>query len=124
MGGVALLADARAAGLTVRADGDKLVVRGPRRCAALAQSLLDHKPDVMAALAEWGDAAAAVAWFASWSPPAEPFVLKPGNTVLDPHRWRQSIAADIAQGPCGPRARYGALQDDLRRLHGLFGGRQ
>ena len=69
----------------------------------------------------WGDATAAVAWFASWTPPAEPFQLKPGITILDPHRWRQSIAADIAQGPSGPRARYGALQDDLRRLHELFG---
>ncbi len=51
MGGVALLDEARAAGLTVRADGDRLVVRGPRRCAALARSILDHKPDVMALLA-------------------------------------------------------------------------
>ncbi len=121
MGGVALLAEANAAGLTVWADGDRLVVRGPRRCAALAQSLLDHKPDVMAALAEWGDAAAAVAWFGSWAPTAEPFQLKPGITILDPQRWRQSIAADMAQGPSGPRARYGALQDDLRRLHKRFG---
>ncbi|MEE9297191.1 MAG: hypothetical protein V3W34_19805 [Phycisphaerae bacterium] len=120
MGGVvALLAEARAAGLTVRADGDRLVIRGPRRCAELAQSILARKPDVMAALAEWGDAAAAVAWFGSWCPPAEPFQLKPGITILDPRRWQKSIAADIAQGPSGPRARYGALQDDLRRLHGL-----
>ena len=96
MGGVALLAEANAAGLTVRADGDRLVIRGPRRCGALAQSLLDHKPDVMAALAEWGDAAAAVAWFGSWVPPAEPFVLKQGVTILDPRRWRQAIAAGIA----------------------------
>ena len=50
MDGVALLAEANAAGLTVRADGDRLVVRGPRRCAALAQSLLARKPDVLAAL--------------------------------------------------------------------------
>ncbi len=72
----------------------------------------------------WGDASEAVAWFASWSPPGEPFQLKPGITILDPRRWRQSIAADIAQGPSGPRARYGALQDDLRRLHAMFGGGQ
>ena len=79
MDGVALLAEANAAGLTVRADGDRLVIRGPRRCDALARSILARKPDVMAALevqpadsgppAEWGDAAAAVAWFGSWSPP-------------------------------------------------------
>ena len=50
MGGVALLAVARAAGLTVRAAGDKLIIRGPRRCDALARSILAHKADVMAAL--------------------------------------------------------------------------
>ncbi len=122
MDGVVLLVEANAAGLTVRFAGDRLVIRGPRRCAALAQSILDHKPDVMAALAEWGDAAAAVAWFGSWSPPGEPFQLKPGITILDPQRWRQSIAADIGAGPNGPRARYGALQGDLRRLCGLFPG--
>ena len=51
MGGVALLAEARAAGLTVQADGDRLVIRGPRRCDALARSILAHKADVMALLA-------------------------------------------------------------------------
>ncbi len=51
MDGLALLAEAHATGLTVRADGGMLVVRGPRRCAALARSLLEHKPDVMALLA-------------------------------------------------------------------------
>ena len=54
-------------------------------------------------------------------PSAEPFVLKQGITILDPRRWQQSIAADIAQGPSGPRARYVALEDDLKRLHALFG---
>ena len=70
----------------------------------------------------WGDATAAVEWFNGWSPPSGAFQLKPGITILDPQRWRQSIAADIRAGPNGPRARYGALQDDLRRLHDLFGG--
>ena len=70
----------------------------------------------------WGELAGLIEWFASWVPLAEPFQLKLGITILDPQRWRQSIAADIAQGPSGQRARYGALQDDLRRLHGLFGG--
>jgi len=46
-----LLQEARASGLTVQAMGDKLVIRGPRRMGDLAQRLLAHKPDVMAALA-------------------------------------------------------------------------
>lgn len=47
---VALLHHAKREGLRVRADGDKLVVRGPRRLEPLARQLLDHKPEVMALL--------------------------------------------------------------------------
>lgn len=51
MGVLTLLLDqARAAGLTVRAEGDRLKVRGPRRAEALAQELLARKAEVMALL--------------------------------------------------------------------------
>jgi hypothetical protein len=50
MDGVTALAEARAAGLEVRADGDRLVVRGPRSAEVLAKRLLGCKADVMAAL--------------------------------------------------------------------------
>ncbi len=46
----ALLAEAEAAGLAVRADGDKLAVKGPRRHEALAKELLARKPEVVAYL--------------------------------------------------------------------------
>jgi len=51
MDGVKLLVRAEAAGLRVRAEGDQLVVVGPRRLAELADELLAHKSDVLAALA-------------------------------------------------------------------------
>ena len=51
MAGLAFLAAARAAGLTVRTDGDALVVRGPRSAAPLALALLRRKVCVLAALA-------------------------------------------------------------------------
>lgn len=51
MDGLTLLHEAAAAGLTVRADGDTLVIRGPKRAEAVARLLLAHKPDVMSALA-------------------------------------------------------------------------
>src|SRR5687768_9938149 len=51
MDGLTLLWDARAAGLTVRGDGDRLIIRGPRRAASMAKQLLARKPDVLAALA-------------------------------------------------------------------------
>jgi hypothetical protein len=47
MGGVDLLTRACAAGLTVRADGDKLIVRGPRSAEALARELLEHKAEIL-----------------------------------------------------------------------------
>jgi hypothetical protein len=48
--GVALLAQARAAGLTVTTAEGKLIIRGPRRAEALAQALIRAKPAVLAAL--------------------------------------------------------------------------
>jgi len=50
MDGLTLLSDAAAAGLTVWADGDRLVIRGPRAAEAVARRLLEHKPEVVAAL--------------------------------------------------------------------------
>lgn len=49
-----LLKRARAAGLTVEADGDQFVIRGPRRAGDVARLILDNKPAVRAALlAAW-----------------------------------------------------------------------
>lgn len=42
-----LLRAARAAGLTVEADGDKLVIRGPKSADATARLLIEHKADVL-----------------------------------------------------------------------------
>ena len=51
MEGLILLNCAREAGLAVAAEGDKLVIRGPRRAELLARLLIEHKPEVLAALA-------------------------------------------------------------------------
>lgn len=48
--GLTLLVEARRAGLEVRAEGDRLVVRGPRRLEPLARRLLEHKAEVLAVL--------------------------------------------------------------------------
>jgi hypothetical protein len=42
-----LLEQAQAVGLEVRADGDRLVVRGPQSAEALARQLLAHKGTLM-----------------------------------------------------------------------------
>ncbi|MFB9238684.1 hypothetical protein ACFFWC_24675 [Plantactinospora siamensis] len=46
-----LLAAARTAGLDVRTDGGRLVIRGPQSAGGIAQALLDRKADVLAELA-------------------------------------------------------------------------
>jgi hypothetical protein len=49
--GVTLLRQAGAAGLAVTAEGDKRVIRGPKRAELVARLLIQHKPKVLAALA-------------------------------------------------------------------------
>jgi len=50
MDGLTLLRRARDVGLTVAAEGEKLVIRGPKRAEPVARLLIRHKPQVMAAL--------------------------------------------------------------------------
>ena len=66
MDGLMLLRRARDAGLAVTAEGDKLVIRGPKRAEPVALLLIEHKPKVLAALVpaeraaqRWRDAYAA-----------------------------------------------------------------
>lgn len=47
---VTLLRKAREAGLVIQPDGDRLLVRGPRRAEPIVMLLKEHKPAVMAAL--------------------------------------------------------------------------
>jgi hypothetical protein len=49
---VTALAEARAVGLEVRAEDDRLVVRGPRLHETIARQLLEQKPVVLALLIE------------------------------------------------------------------------
>lgn len=59
MDGMTLLQEARAAGLTVTRDGDRVRIEGPRAKNALARRLLERKSVIMHALrvdllsAEW-----------------------------------------------------------------------
>jgi|RhiMetdeSRZDD1v2_1073273.scaffolds.fasta_scaffold2246277_2 hypothetical protein len=58
MDGVALFTEARAAGLQVRMHGEHLIIRGPKRLAALAQQLLSHKEEVLTILEAFEERAA------------------------------------------------------------------
>jgi hypothetical protein len=47
-----LLTQAAEAGLRVTADGDRLIVRGPRKAEPIAKALLEHKAEIMALLSD------------------------------------------------------------------------
>ena len=78
---------------------------------------------------EWGEATVAIEWFLASEPPAEAFVLRwgdrgirPAVTITDPRRFWRDLRTDIVVGAGLGRDHVGAVRNDLRRLHGLFGG--
>jgi hypothetical protein len=101
MDGLTLLQQARAAGLAVRAEGDRLCVRGPRRAEALARLLLDHKAQVLAALA-----------------PAAPVAVTPGDLPPDWYfSWDERAAIMEHDGKLPrDRAEALALEDILEQM--------
>lgn len=116
-----LLAEARQSGAHITLAGNRIRVRATAPPPGLIERLRARKPELVAVLrreqsAGWdAETARLIAWFVEARPPARPFELMPGVTVMQPARWWTSIHADIAEGPRGPRARWGALQANLRR---------
>jgi hypothetical protein len=66
-----LVAEAQRAGLSLRVDGGRLVIRGPKRFADVAQRLLERKADVLAALQAWGKTSSPCSPSSPPPPPAE-----------------------------------------------------
>ena len=90
MGGLVLLAEADHAGLNVRADGDRLVIRDSRDCEALARRLLDHKTEVMQVLT-------ATDPLPEWAHGVRRLIANPGPHVgLLPERW-QTLQDDAVE---------------------------
>jgi hypothetical protein len=81
-----------------------------------------HQQDSDEATPWDAETAAAIRWLETWTPPAEPFQLSAGVTVADPAHFVAMLRGDLAEGPNGPRARHGVVQNDTRRLRELFGG--
>lgn len=100
MDGVTLLLEARSSGLTVRTDGDRLMIGGPRSAEPLAQRLIAHKPAVMAALT---DAAMALA------------TVVPDDLPADWHeQWQERVSIMVVDGELPVEvAEFRALADVL-----------
>ena len=101
MDGLTLLRRARDAGLDVAADGNKVVIRGPKRAEAIARLLIEHKPEVMAALA------AAERTPDAWNDSAPPIIARARAALIipvrgpAPYRPRQDLARVLPEPRCG-----------------------
>jgi len=115
MDGLTLLNRAHAAGLDVAADGDRLVIRGPRSAEAVARLLIEHKPEVLAALipagqnvvadhpAWWRDryATRIAHWFHSGRRWHEAELVAFSEVMLEWHRRRGTRADPRRCAGCG-----------------------
>ena len=102
-------------------DGEFTREEAERRAAAELGA--DEKPNSRPPA--WDtETARLVDWFLGTEPPSEPFALYPHVHVARPEGYWHGMRANLRLGPGGPRARWGALQKDLRRLAELFGGPQ
>jgi hypothetical protein len=113
MDGLNLLARARDAGLRVQADGDKLLIRGPKRAEPVVRLLAEHKPEVLAALA----------------PGASAFKRGDQDDAVpvtdEASRWRDRLAARIVDWFHGDRGweearrlAWGDLENEWHELNG------
>ena len=124
-----LLAEVAAAGAVVVLDGAGMKVKGATALPdSLVQELRTHRDEIREVLQpkprgrnSWPpDIQKIIDWFLTFRPPNHSFLLKQGVTITDPAKYWEYLRSDIAPGPKGARARYDALQADLRRLHKLF----
>jgi len=96
--GLRLLARARATGLRVAEDGGRLVVRGPRSGAPVAEELLAAKGAVLEALAVVARGEAGEPWWEDRAPTGTaPILWLPPRECIAP-------VACARLGPCPRRA--------------------
>ena len=118
-----------AGGELIPLDNGKLRIEAPGPLSEhLMARLRQDKAEVVNFLAYrerllngWdAETARLIEWFLTTEPPSESFSLSKGVSILHPQKWWTSLSQDIEQGPSNPRARYGALQNNLRQLADYF----
>ncbi len=103
MDGLILLRRAHEAGLAVQAEGDKLVIRGPKRAESVARLLIVHKPEVLAALV-----------------PREAPDRTPDEDATDRALWRDRYAARIVYWFSRGASLAGSRAAGVRRIDSLL----
>ena len=69
-----------------------------------------------------GDTQENIHWFMTAPRMNKPFYLDQYTQIILPALYYESIERDIQVGPSGPRAKYGALMDDLKKLKAIICG--
>ncbi len=86
----------------------------------LREALGAYKRSLLPILHTWGPVTGLhVLYLLYEAVPSEPFQLDPARFVSDPFSFLVRLYRDVQAGPQGPRARTGALQEDLRLLYTL-----
>ena len=83
----------------------------------LREALRAYKRSLLPILHTWGPVTGLhVLYLLYAAVPSEPFQLDQARFVADPVSFLVRLYQDVQAGPLGPRARTGALQEDLRLL--------
>ena len=86
----------------------------------LRAALRAYKRSLLPILRTWGPVTGLhVLYLLYEAVPSEPFQLDQARFVRDPVLFLVRLYHDVQAGPLGPRARNGALQEDLRLLYTL-----
>jgi len=114
----------RSIGYQIRVDGEDILLTAdrdpvdPALVTALLAELKRCKVDAVRLLnMAWpAETKTLLEWFAAAPAKEAPFHLSACVRVLDAELFYETLRRDIERGPRGPRARTGALRDDLSKL--------
>ncbi len=112
----------RERGVRLRVQDGRLKVKGRRDALTLAlrKAIRAHSAALFPILHTWGPVTGLhVLYLLYEAVPTEPFQLDQARFVTDPVSFLVRLYQDVQAGPQGPRARTGALQEDLRLLYML-----
>ncbi len=112
----------RERGVRLRVQGGRLKVKGRREALspALREAIRGHGAALLPILRTWGPVTGLhVLYLLYEAMPSEPFQLDQARFVSDPVLFLVRLYLDVQAGPRRPRARTGALQEDLRLLYTL-----
>ena len=112
----------RERGVRLRVEERRLKVQGRREALspALREAIRAHWATLLPILRTWGpETGLHVLYLLYEAVPLEPFRLDQARFVRDPFTFLVRLYRDVQVGPQGPRARTGALQEDLRLLYSI-----